>query len=188
MNSEFSSDRSLEVTDATCRLAVGKAVFLLLVTATLCVQAAYATQRQGAAVSTASASTGAMTWQSWPAPTEPLSGAETELQSNLIRHVEMTRGRTLRAQPSRPHRSGSRRPSTRPMTPRYLQAWSDWLDTAPRGIRRPKRGTGTPSGTGPQSTSRNPRCSMRSTAPSHSHPTTRSSRKHGGSWPARGTL
>ena len=78
------------MTDASCRLAVGKALLLLVVTATLWVEAAYATQRWGATVSTASASTGAMMWQSWSAPTEPLSGAEAELQSDLIRHVEMT--------------------------------------------------------------------------------------------------
>ena len=77
------------MTATTCRRAVPKTVFLLL-TATLCVEAGCAAQRQESAVPTASASAGAMTWQPWRAAREPLSGAEAELQADLTRHVEMS--------------------------------------------------------------------------------------------------
>ena len=69
----------------------GRALFLFLVGTGPCVETAYATERQEAADSTASASTPAISWQAWRATTDPpLTAVQTALRADLIRHVEET--------------------------------------------------------------------------------------------------
>ena len=77
------------MTDPTCPRRVWTALFLFLVGTGPCVETSYATQRQEAADSTASASTPAVRWRAWRATTDtPLTALQAALRADLIRHVE----------------------------------------------------------------------------------------------------